>query len=270
MGRLQDLVTEIEEGVMPGGWSIPVDVALRHLEEEAAVFYRYYYASGRSMADLPERFDNENVELLLGFLDDRGLPEARRVFQKKGWYISRDELLRWEEFFLSVSLSVLLSHTVQEDDLEIALSGCLDPADGLRFYCESHFSVDSLVNRVLRIYRPPAVLQQRLRRHIFEQFQRRLFREETIYAGLIHRLREYASLRGWLRDMPVMLSHLEEDLLLFGLNGPVDEAQLKVRYRERLKQVHPDVNRSPDAVKQTQRINEAYARLSEQLAGARI
>lgn len=45
---------------------------------------------------------------------------------------------------------------------------------------------------------------------------------------------------------------------LFGLPFGASEAQIKQRYRELAKRLHPDVNPSPEAARQMQRLNEAY------------
>lgn len=45
---------------------------------------------------------------------------------------------------------------------------------------------------------------------------------------------------------------------LFGLPFGASEAQIKQRYRELAKRLHPDVNPSPEAQQEMQRLNEAY------------
>lgn len=45
---------------------------------------------------------------------------------------------------------------------------------------------------------------------------------------------------------------------LFGLPFGAPEALIKQRYRELAKRLHPDVNPSPDAAREMQRLNEAY------------
>jgi DnaJ-class molecular chaperone len=55
---------------------------------------------------------------------------------------------------------------------------------------------------------------------------------------------------------------------IFGLSKNATKAEIKKRYRELAKKYHPDVNSSPDATFQMQKIQEAYLILSDDEARA--
>lgn len=55
----------------------------------------------------------------------------------------------------------------------------------------------------------------------------------------------------------------EESSDLLGLGYNTDFYEVKLAYRKKAKEYHPDVNKSPDATKMFQKINDAYEFLSE-------
>lgn len=263
---LNDLLEEIEQSMIGDDWSVSLDAVLLCLETAPESFFRYYYRSGHSMADLPETFHAENAGILIEYLADLGYDGAVSAFRRRGWYLTDDDYLMWEEFFLSVSLSMLASHKIDEEELEIALSGCRYTSDGLQFYCETRCSIESLLSRTLSIYAREKTLSEGairlLRSYTRHLFHRRLFREETIYREFCERLRETAKLRGWIgADVVAAPASLREELLLFGFEDLPGEEILKERYRILLKEHHPDINRSSEAVVMTQRLIDAYAKI---------
>ncbi len=48
-----------------------------------------------------------------------------------------------------------------------------------------------------------------------------------------------------------------------GLPYDTDKYQVKLAYRKKAKEYHPDINKSPDATAKFQKINEAYEFLSD-------
>lgn len=263
---LNDLLEEIEQSMIGDDWSVSLDAVLLCLETAPESFYRYYYRSGHSMTDLPETFQSENASILIEYLEDLGYGVAVAEFRRRGWHLTDDDYLLWEEFFLSVSLSMLASHRIDEEELEIALSGCRYTSDGLQFYCAARCSVESLLSRTLSIYAKEKALSdgaiRLLRLHTRQLFHRRLFREETIYREFYERLRETAKRRGWIgADVVPAPATLREELQLFGFEDLPGEETLKERYRVLLKEHHPDINRSSEAVVMTQKLIDAYAKI---------
>lgn len=55
----------------------------------------------------------------------------------------------------------------------------------------------------------------------------------------------------------------EESSDLLGLGYNADFYEVKLAYRKKAKEYHPDINKSPDATKMFQKINDAYEFLSE-------
>lgn len=55
----------------------------------------------------------------------------------------------------------------------------------------------------------------------------------------------------------------EESCDLLGVGYDADKYEIKLSYRKKAKQYHPDLNKSPDATRMFQKINNAYEFLSD-------
>lgn len=55
----------------------------------------------------------------------------------------------------------------------------------------------------------------------------------------------------------------EESCDLLGVGYNADKYEIKLAYRKKAKQYHPDLNKSPDATRMFQQINNAYEFLSD-------
>ena len=59
-------------------------------------------------------------------------------------------------------------------------------------------------------------------------------------------------------------SRYEKSCALLGVPIDTDKYQVKLAYRKKAKEYHPDINQSPDATKKFQEINEAYEFMSDE------
>ena len=267
---LDDLLTEIEDTMIGDEWMVSLDTVLLHLEKPAASFYTFYYQSNRPMTDLPDQFSFENADILADYLLHLGYTTSVTELRRRGWFLSHEDYSDWHEFFVSVALSLLANHQIDEDDLEVALLGCMQPADAYDFYCEKHLPVDSLVHRTASMYiestkRKPVVCRY-LVQYVNFLFHQRVFRSETLYSDLKDRLHQLAVRRGWADDVLIQAPEsLRAELTLLGFSGLPTERVLKDRYRTLLLQSHPDLNSSKEALQLTQKITDAYAKICSYL-----
>ncbi|TJX15666.1 molecular chaperone DnaJ [Tissierella creatinini] len=58
-------------------------------------------------------------------------------------------------------------------------------------------------------------------------------------------------------------SKYEESCNLLGVDYRADKYQIKLAYRKKAKEYHPDINRAPDATRKFQQINDAYEFLND-------
>lgn len=56
----------------------------------------------------------------------------------------------------------------------------------------------------------------------------------------------------------------EKSVALLGLPADADKYQVKLAYRQKAKEFHPDINKAPDATEKFQKINDAYDFLSDE------
>ena len=74
---------------------------------------------------------------------------------------------------------------------------------------------------------------------------------------------EYNNEQAYVNPTTEFKKKYEESCDLLGVGYNADKYEIKLAYRKRAKQYHPDLNKSPDATIMFQQINNAYEFLSD-------
>lgn len=277
MERIQELLHEIVELTVGSSFEIYTEDVLSILEMDRADYYRLAYACRTKHGhpiSIRDSYNQENIGELMTILESYGYRYAPDLFYKAGYYFNEEKLLNWMEFFLSVSLSRLHSHIIDLELLETSIAGCMRAKDALEFYVLSVFPKEELIQFASALYMKRSEVEDHyLSRHILshyihQQYLHNLIREETLYAGLYHRLFDKAVEKGLLdeteedtdtdivitEDMRQALKKLE----LRVTRIPTKE-ELKKQYRRLLKENHPDLN--PQGGERTREITTSYTYL---------
>lgn len=268
---LTEIMQEIDESQIDHKWSIHLSTVLVAVDESIESFYRFFYGSRAS--EIPDVFTDSNVELLIQFLNYLGLANVENEFRKRGSYLNNDDCLIWKELFLSVSLSYLFSHKIDESDLEISVSGCKSLTDGFEFYCDLQCPIDKLIERAAVIYCQhhslPYTLKKQLIDYIDFLFERGYLQKKFLYNEFYRRLHQLCKERGWCLNIHntsynqvyELPQEIKAELSLLGFNSLPTIEELKDRYRTLLKENHPDIKRTQEATAKTVAINEAYTKI---------
>ncbi|MBW7858070.1 MAG: hypothetical protein H3C43_07250 [Leptonema sp. (in: Bacteria)] len=267
---LYEIIQEIDESRIHNQWSIHLSTVLLAVDEKIETFYRFFYES--KFSDIPDIFTEKNIELLIQFLNYVGHTNVEQEFRNRGLYLTNDDCLHWKELFLSVSLNYLMTHQIDESDLEISISGCKNLTDGFEFYCDLQCSVDRLVERATAIYchhqSVPECVKPQLIRYIDLLFERGYLRKEFLYSDLYRRLHQVCTQQGWVNDVQFfeptansITEKIKSELMLLGFHCVPTKQELKDRYRTLLKENHPDIKKTKEATAKTIAINEAYTKV---------
>jgi len=73
----------------------------------------------------------------------------------------------------------------------------------------------------------------------------------------------YGSGQGYANPTNDFKTKYEKSCNLLEVGYDADERQIKLSYRKKAKEYHPDINKSPDATEKFQKVNEAYEFLSD-------
>lgn len=275
---VQELAREISETIVDGNWSLPLEDLLSWMEVRREDYYRWAYAAIRkNEASIQDEFNPSNVEELILFLKDLGWKKAPLHFRKEGLYLSGEDLADWVSFFLSSSLSRIHNHDPDPELLDVILSGCRDPADGLDTYIESTFPMEELIQKAsgpflesLKI-RDHSLIHSILRREIIQDLQRKVILPDDLYGDLKEKLLRLAiqlnlvdpSYGSWAGDSAGLSEEVRRALKTFGLpeNPLPDPARIREKYRELMKKYHPDINRDPGAEEKTRQLIGAWSTL---------
>lgn len=74
---------------------------------------------------------------------------------------------------------------------------------------------------------------------------------------------QFGNGQGFINPSSEFINKYQESCKLLDLPYNTDKYQVKLAYRKKAKEFHPDVNRSPDATETFQKINDAYDFLSD-------
>ncbi len=286
---IQELLDEIESCLVGERWDVPLDFVLQLVELSREEFYRYVYAErdpGNWTEHMPESFTAENTQDLIFFLEHAGLNRAGELFHAAGYYFTEDHLLNWFEFFHSVTLSRMQSHSIDAELLETAMAGCQRFADAVEFYGHCKFDEDEMIAFAARLFlEQRGIDQHRVSSGILTEFlKRQIHQRNLIWEHL------YRSIFGLLRDNALRLnlagaeeidefenaqgeiSLLDPELTgaLKTLEMPADRLPerepLKKSYRALLKRFHPDLN--PQGQEKTRDLIAAYSLVVSHLGEA--
>jgi hypothetical protein len=110
-----------------------------------------------------------------------------------------------------------------------------------------------------RISRERAERQQQQQKEWEERFRQwQSYQQQSQQQGGYYRQQPYSN------PMTEFRSRYEKACSTLGVGTDTDKYQVKLAYRKKAKEYHPDINHSPDATRRFQEINEAYEFLSDE------
>lgn len=103
--------------------------------------------------------------------------------------------------------------------------------------------------------------EERFKQWYEYQNQQRTYRNYNDYRGY----GQYTSSNGYGYNNPVneFKKKYEESCGILGIPHNADKYQIKLAYRQKAKEYHPDLNKSPNATEMFQKINNAYEFLND-------
>ncbi len=275
---LSELLEEIESLADGDGWTMPVEHALSFFPLRPEDFYRFVYAH-RTVDALfvPDALGPENFEDFLRFLEQHGWPDAGNFFFRAGYAFGEARRIDLLEFFYSVTVSRLQNHDVDRELLVTALAGCRRPEDGFDFYCAAAIHLDELIEFAAALYLTHRKIEQhafsktRVRAVLRAEVRSGAILAEDLFRPLAEVLRTRAMAWGLLdadteeARMLVLTPEMKLALALMGFRPekPPGRSALKNRYRELMKQYHPDIN--PGGEVKSRELNSAYSLLLARL-----
>ena len=104
--------------------------------------------------------------------------------------------------------------------------------------------------------------QQRRQAEQQKEWEER-FRQWNEYQSSQRRYNGYNNQHTYVNPTSEFKSKYEKSCDLLGVGYDADKYQIKLAYRKKAKEYHPDLNKSPDATRMFQEINNAYEFLSD-------
>lgn len=275
MNPLQELIEEIQSVLLEESWSVGLEFALGLLDLTMTDFVKYRY----SLRDLdlpydplytPDRFDESSVHELMDLLEYCGF-EPVPAFRSAGLFLPGRDQIDWQEFYVSVFLSKLSQHDIQKDALETALAASSSRDAALLFYLESVIDPDSILEQAVSLFlESKGIENHAFSRRILKSlvqtwYGRREIVDEDLYRTIFPALEQSAVKSGILSGQefedyittgPVP-DEVMDALSRMGLKKLPTVSKLKSKYRQLMKEHHPD--RNPAGLEIARSINVSYA-----------
>ncbi|MCB1138459.1 MAG: J domain-containing protein [Leptospiraceae bacterium] len=266
LDEIDEIIEEISSRTVGCHFQVPVGDILEILGMGNEEYFRFRYnrrsSAGSGFSEIPEDFTEQNTHELIDLLEHCGLEDPLGRLEKAGLHFSSRTLIDLQEFFVSVTLNHILSHTVDVDLLDTSLSGCMNPEDGYRFYMDATFDRDQLKSRAVSLFLDYRSLENHaLSRWLLLTYLDRSFRTGYLQWDVLFE-HCFDDLFPDRRHAPRQLSldpELQEALQELELDYVPELEQLKKQFRALMFKYHPD--RNPDGLEKTRRINSSYSLL---------
>lgn len=266
---IQELIDEILSALEGKNYVIATEDVLRILSVRREDFYKYRYKYKNRMIDC---FDAATTDELIHFLEYLGYKDASEKFARAGLFLDDRARENWLELFHSVSLTRLQNHIIQDDDLILALSGCMNYRDGFAFYASLVADFDSMLTFAIQIYLDKYTIQDTyLIRSLLNELAYLRYKKdgsdhnsiyETLYARLKIRAVELQLISPEATPDIALPDHVKSALREIGISTLTSipaRSEVKKKYRSMMKSHHPDVNKNGQ--EKSRLLNDAYGQI---------
>jgi hypothetical protein len=208
--------------------------------------------------------------------------DAEAVLAQSGLFLPHAARIELMEALMRCVDTARESHRTDPETFRAMLGVYGEFGETVDIYIQEYFDRTSLIEDAVDWYgirHTTGHFFETTASHYLESlFSRHILDLRTLLAPVEAELRHWAHENGFLRDeepwgdrrsqdslRTEQSGRLREALKVFGLrNGAISLEQLKARYKNLLKQYHPDLN--PSGLEQCKRINTSYAYLFSRLA----
>lgn len=253
-----------------GEWQIFRDDILDLLGLDIRDVYSRIIASKDPMVDFRTSiYSNDNVGALICLLECFGYKEAPQTFWERGLWIPYEIQVELQEILIEEVKAIKSQHQIDYDTFLSIFDSVSGFSRSLDVYLEEFFSLDEVTGRAIRkllkshyvkTLNETELLLQKLAR---ELFRRGIIPYRDLFSDIFIKLKGFLISIGRIKSPRKKVSPIDEAQLnarqLFGYSRDqhIHLKELKQRYKNLMKQYHPDVN--PRGLELAKDINRAYS-----------
>lgn len=270
LDKLSDAI--LKEQKAQGTWQFSRDEILALLGLEIQDVYGQIISSPDPLVDFKtSSFTQNDSGALISLLECLGFKEAPEHFWQSGLWIPYEIQVELQEYLLDEIGVVRSKHKIGYETYLSIYDSVSNFHRSLEIYLEEYFSIEEIsaeaIGKLLKNHalKNAKATEQLLGRMAQELFRREIIPFRNLFSELFMTLKGFLISKGRLESPGKEKPKINEAQLkarqLFGYSQThiIDRKELKQRYKNLMKQYHPDVN--PRGLELAKDINRAYSAL---------
>ena len=253
-----------------GNWQISRNDILDLLGLEIQDVYKRIVSSTDPMVDFKfSSYSQNDVGSLISLLECFGYNEAPQTFWRAGLWIPYPIQVELQEILIDEIAADRTKHKIDYDAFLSIFDHVSSFPRSIDVYLEEFFSREEIshraILRLLEIHSVKAVdtTELLLQKLIHELFRREIVPYRTLFSDIFIKLKAFLIYKGRIESPPKQTAPIDKvqinarQLFGFSQNQQILLKELKKRYKNLMKQYHPDVN--PQGLELAKDINRAYS-----------
>ena len=266
-----------------GNWTLTDKQIAGTLGLSPADFYTKIYNHENPLVSAAlDKINQEETGLLITLLEALGFNAAEKMFWERGYFIPYDKGTDIEETVISLLAWKVRNHSFYYREFLDMLRHFRSVRKPLELYIDQFFPIQPILEEAADDFlmrnpeTDPLTGWYTVLRYLKMLEQRKILVPRDFLYPLWEPLIAFAKSEGfepeWIRERPEpsggqsrtdprtrAIEERQGALRIFGFSSEFTKEDLKIRYKQLMKQYHPDIN--PSGLKKSQEINAAYAEL---------
>ena len=273
---LDDLIAEIQFVIQDFKWYLTTEKISEILQTKKEEFQRWIYFCKKNIdyqSSMHGGFNESELEALVRILSRYfGKDDIALRFYKNGIYFSETDLAGFREYFTGYYTEILYKMEIDRELLLLLSSSTLNFDDAYDSYIDGKLSLDLVIRRCADAFCEKEEIDVSsgadayLVSYIHSLINKKIIRLQLVSRE--HQDRLYYELYGKVRSSskPAKKKRSRLEMLFVFFSLPIDcsHEDLGKRYREMLKEYHPDINR--DGLEMTKKIIANYKELKKEIS----
>lgn len=270
LDKLSDSI--LNELKVRGTWQFSRDDILELLGLEIQDVYVRIISSPDPLVDFKtSTYSQNDAGALISLLECLGFDEAPEHFWQAGLWLPYEVQVELQAQILDEIAIAKAKHKIEYDTYLSIFDSVSNFHRSLEIYLEEYFPIEEIsAEAILKLLKSLSVknkneTEQLLRLMAHELIRREIIPFRNLFSELFLTLKGFLISKGRLesprREKPKLNEAMMRARRLFGYSEThlIDGKELKQRYKNLMKQYHPDIN--PGGLEQAKDINRAYSML---------
>ncbi|MBN2739135.1 MAG: J domain-containing protein [Spirochaetales bacterium] len=216
-----------------------------------------------------EKINANNLGHFLHFLNQHYFKESLKIFSNQGIFLNFNQRIELSDYFYHLLIELSAAHNIDFDNFKAMFTHYKSFDRAWECYESQYFDQEKTRFYLLAKYRQDhpqsPILDLCLENYLEQLFQRKIIIVRLFLEKIIEKLHNYIfpekTGENFRQKIPASIKREQKNraLTTLGFYKLPDLASLKKRYKQLMKQYHPDINQ--EGLEQSKSINIAYQQI---------